>query len=115
MKPCKRIHDHCGRGARLALAAVGASLSVGLYDAGAAEPSAGMLPVTGLADYSSPEPEDARSRPPRWLGENWFYTKHVGLEYRRELRLGGHPFELGLQGPLMRKKKRAGLTMEIRF
>ena len=75
MKPCKRIHDHCGRGARLTLAAFGASFW--LHGAGAAEPSAGMLPVTGLADYSSPEPEDARSRPPRWLGENWFNSTGI--------------------------------------
>jgi len=115
MKRRNRIHGHRGRGARLALAAVGASLSVGLHDAGAAEPSAGMLPVTGSAHPLSPEPEDARSSPPRWLGENWFYKKHVGLEYRRELKLGGHPFELGLQGPLVHKKKRAGVTVEIRF
>jgi hypothetical protein len=99
---------------RLALA-FGASLSIGLHNASAAEPSAGMLPVTGLADYPSPDPEESRSRPPHWLGENWFYKKHVGLEYRRELKLGGHRFDLGLQGPLVRKKKRAGLVIEIRF
>ena len=114
MKRRNRIHRHC-RSACLSLAVLGGGLTLGLRGAGADEPSAGMLPVTGLADFPSPEPEDARSRPPRWLGENWFYTKHVGLEYRRELKLGGHPFELGLQGPLVRKKKRAGLMMEIRF
>ena len=111
----RRIHGLCGRGACLSLAALGAGLSVGLRDAGAAEPRAGMLPVTGSTDLDSAEPEDARSTPPRWLGENLVYKKHVGFEYRRELKLGGHPFELGLQGPLVRKKKRAGLMMEIRF
>jgi hypothetical protein len=115
MQRRKRIHSHHGRSACLSLAALGAGFSVGLRDAGAAEPSAGMLPVTGLAGLDSPEPEDARSRPPSWLGENLFYKKHVGFEYRRELKLGGHPFELGLQGPLVRKKKRAGLMMEVRF
>jgi len=97
------------------LAARGAGLSLGLGGAGADEPSTGMIPMTGLAERLAPEAEGGGSRPPRWLGENWFYKKHVGLEYRRELKLGGHAFELGLQGPLVRKKKRAGATVEIRF
>jgi hypothetical protein len=74
-----------------------------------------MLPVTGLADRLLPEPYDTEARPPRWLGENWFYKKHAGLEYRRELKLGDSAFVLGLQGPLVAKKNRAGLTVEIRF
>ena len=105
-----------GRGARISLAVLGAGLSLGLGRAGADELSAGMLPVTGLADLLSPEPEDARARPPSWLGENLFLMKQVGLEYRRELKLGGHPFVIGLQGPFVAKKKRAaGVTVEIRF
>jgi hypothetical protein len=102
MERSNRIHSRCGRRTRLALAVLGAGLSLGLGGAGASEPE--RLP-----------PEEAQSRPPRWLGENWFYTKHVGLEYRRELKLGDLAIELGLQGPLVRKKKRAGVTVEIRF
>jgi hypothetical protein len=113
MKHCNRIRSRCGRGSRITLAALGAGFSLGLGGAGADEPSAATLPLPGLADRLSPG--DAPSRPPRWLGENWFYKKHVGLEYRRGLKLGGHPIELGLQGPLVRKKKRAGVTVEIRF
>ena len=115
MKHCHRIHRRCGRGARITLAALGAGLSLGPGAAGGVEPSAEMLPVIGLAERLAPGAEDGASRPPRWLGENWFYRKHVGLEYRRELKLGGHPIELGFQGPLVRKKKRAGVTVEIRF
>jgi hypothetical protein len=74
-----------------------------------------MLPFPGFADRVPPEPEDTRSQPPAWLGGNLFYRKHVGFEYRRELKLGSYPVELGIQGPLVRKKKRPGLVMEIRF
>jgi hypothetical protein len=112
MKRPNRIHSPCGRVTRLALAAL-ASLSFGLGGAGADEPSAEMRPVAGLAERLPPE--NGPSRPPRWLGENWFYRKHVGLEYRRELKLGDHAVELGLQGPVVLKKKGAGVTVEIRF
>jgi hypothetical protein len=114
MKRHNRIHRHF-RGACLSLAVLGVGLSGGLRDASATEPTAEMLPFTGLAERIPPEPEPARSRPARWLGGNVFYRKHVGFEYRRELKLGSYPVELGLQGPLVRKKKRAGLMMEIRF
>ena len=118
MKRRNRVHPHC-RGICLCLAVLGAGLSVGLRDARADQPkaevTAEMLPFTGLAERIPPAPEPARSRPARWLGANVFYKKHVGLEYRRELKLGGHPVELGFQGPLVRKKKRPGLVMEIRF
>jgi len=113
MKRPNRSHSRCGRGTRLALVALGAGLSLGLGSAGAGEPSAETLLVARLAERLPPE--NAQLRPPRWLGENWFYRKHVGLEYRRELKLGDHAVEFGLQGPLMREKKRAGVTMEIRF
>jgi hypothetical protein len=113
MKRPNRIHSRCGGGIRLGVAAFGAGLSLGLGGAGADEPSAGMLPMDGLAEPLAPE--NGHSGPPGWLGENWFYRKHVGLEYRRELKLGDHAVELGLQGPLMQKKKSAGVTVEIRF
>jgi hypothetical protein len=113
MKRANRIHSRRGGSTRIALATLGASLSLGLGGAAADEPSAGMFPVAGVVDRLPPE--NSQSRPPRWLGENWFYRKHVGLEYRRELKLGDRAVELGLQGPLMSKKKRAGVTLEIRF
>jgi hypothetical protein len=115
MKRPNRIDCRCGRGTRLALAALGAGLSLGVGGgAGADEPSAGMLPVVGFAERLPPA--NAQSRPPRWLGENWFYRKQVGLEYRWELKLGDRAVEFGLQGPLMQRRKRAaGATVEIRF
>ena len=114
MKRGHRIRSHCVRGGRVTLAVFGAGLSLGLGGAGATEPSAGMLPVVGSIDDLSAEPEDARLRPPSWLGPNLFYAKG-GLEYRRVLKLGDHPIELGFQGPAMQRKKRAGVTVEIRF
>lgn len=108
MKRCNRIHGHCGRSTRLMLAALGAGLSLGLGGAGADEPSAGVLPVTGLAEHLAREAEDRGSRPPRWLGENWFYKKHVGLEYRRELKLGGHAFEARPPGPAGAQEEAGG-------
>jgi len=115
VKRCNRIHSHCRRGASVSLAVFGAGLSLGLGGAGADELSAGTLSetVTGLADSLSPELEDARLRPPRWLGANLFYAKG-GLEYRRQLKLGDHPIELGFQGPLMHRMG-AGVTVEMRF
>jgi hypothetical protein len=125
VKPRTRIHIHC-RSARLSLAALGAGLSLALPDGSAAEQDTAMQPLTELIDHErlaatdlaerlSPEPEDRQSRPPSWMGENFFYQKGVGLEYRQELRMGDHPVELGLQGPLHRKKKRVGLMVELRF
>ena len=36
-------------------------------------------------------------------------------EYGRELKVGAKPIEVGLQGPIVRKKKSVGLTLEVRF
>lgn len=70
-------------------------------------------------------------RPPEWMGENVYYKKGAGLEYRQETKLGESPIEVGVQGPLLRKKKDpsgfsepgmrqrrmsgVGLTVEVRF
>ena len=118
MKCRNRVRRHGGRSAYFSLAVLLVGPSLGLGSAGADETGAGTLPetVTGLADRHSPEPEDARLRPLRWMGANLFFAKG-GLEYRRELKLGDLPIDLGLQGPLMHKNKQAeaGMTVEIRF
>jgi hypothetical protein len=49
------------------------------------------------------------------MGENVHYKKGIGFEYSREMKLGDKPVELGLGGPVLRKKKGAGLTVELRF
>jgi hypothetical protein len=49
------------------------------------------------------------------MGENVHFKKGYGFEYRRELRMGETPLELGFKGPVVRKKKRLGLTVEVRF
>ena len=70
-------------------------------------------------------------RPPGWMGENVYYKKGTGLEYRQEAKLGENPIEVGIQGPILRKKKDrsgfaepggrqrrmsgVGLTVEVRF
>jgi hypothetical protein len=114
MKRRNRIGS-CGWGARFSLAVLGAGLSVGLRDASAAELSAGTLPVTGLADLLSPEPEGARARPPSWLDEDLYYKNGAGFESWRELKQDRYPVGFAPQDPLVRKKKRAGLMVEFRF
>jgi hypothetical protein len=72
-------------------------------------------------------------RPPTWMGENVYYKKGTGLEYRQETKFGESPIEIGVQGPLLRKKKDpsvsgfsepgmrqrrmsgVGVTVEVRF
>ena len=99
------------------LAALGASLSLAIpcaaandaeidVDGNAIEPAW----TQRLVAYPSDE-----KRPPRWLGKNVHFKKGVGLEYRSEWKLGDHPLEVGLQGPVVRKKKRLGVTFEVRF
>ena len=93
------------------LATLGVGLAVG-------------LPISAAADPIEPRPRavlqgwtslDAEDRPPAWMGENVQYKKGVGLEYRRALKLGEKPVELGIGGPILRKKKGAGLSVELRF
>ena len=93
------------------LATLGVGIAVGLPMSGAAEPP---------EEISMPASQrwmelDADDRPPAWMGENVQYKKGVGLEYSRDLKLGETPVELGVGGPILRKKKGAGLTVELRF
>lgn len=55
------------------------------------------------------------TRPLAWMTENLHIQKGTGLEYRRRLRMGERPIELGVQGPVVRKKKSLGLTLVVRF
>lgn len=55
------------------------------------------------------------ARPLAWMTENLHIHKGTGLEYRRRLRMGERPIELGVQGPVVRKKKSLGLTLVVRF
>jgi hypothetical protein len=101
--------------------------------------------VVGLpmsADADSPDPDEDRARPAwtRWLdpnaerppiGSNLYYKKGSGFEYRRAAKFGESPIEVGVQGPMLRKKKDpsgfagpsrstksgrgVGLSVEIRF
>jgi hypothetical protein len=49
------------------------------------------------------------------MGENVYYQKGSGFEYRQRLHMGGRPIEVGVQGPVVRKKKSLGLTLVVRF
>jgi hypothetical protein len=67
------------------------------------------------------------------MGENVYYKKGTGLEYRQGAKFGESPLEIGVQGPLLRKKKDpsaagfsepgmrqrrmsgVGVTVEVRF
>ena len=93
------------------LATLGMGLALGMPAAAAAADA--LAP--GESPRSNPYGAPAAQRPPSWLGENVHYRKGVGLEYRRDLKLGNTPLELGFQGPVVRKKKRVGLTVELRF
>jgi hypothetical protein len=82
-----------------------ATLSIGL---------AVGLPVSAAADSVDDEPARPAwtrwfgpnaEKPPEWMGEHMYYRKGSGLEYRRETKLGASPIEVGIQGPLLRKKK----------
>ena len=92
------------------LATLGMGLALGMPAAAATDALA-----PGESTRSNPYGAPAMQRPPAWLGENVHYRKGVGLEYRRDLKIGHTPLELGFQGPVVRKKKRVGLTVELRF
>jgi hypothetical protein len=49
------------------------------------------------------------------MGENVEFRKGYGFEYRRALRMGETPLDIGVLGPVVRKKKSLGLTVEVRF
>ena len=93
------------------LATLGVGLAIGLPI------SAGADPVEDPTRAASHRWQrlDADDHPPKWMGENVRYKKGVGLEYMRETRLGERPVEIGVGGPILRKKKGPGLTVELRF
>ena len=108
------------------LAALGVGLAIG-------------QPITATADPLDADDDRPKSAWTRWLdpnaekppiGENLYYKKGSGLEYRRAAKFGESPIEVGVQGPMLRKKKdpsgfaqptrpkRAsgvGLNIEVRF
>ncbi|TMA34491.1 MAG: hypothetical protein E6J87_06715 [Deltaproteobacteria bacterium] len=88
---------------------LGVGLAVGLPISGSADPLEPRLEPTAVRRLS---PDD---RLPNGLGENVRYKKGEGPEYGRELKVGAKPIEVGLQGPIVRKKKSVGLTLEVRF
>lgn len=92
-------------------ATLGVGLAISLPADGSAQP---VEAETEPAFYRL-APALSDPRPPAWMGGNVYYRKGTGLEYRHELKLGDSPIELGLQGPIVRKKKSVGLTVEVRF
>jgi hypothetical protein len=105
------IHDlsDLSRASGSWLATLGVGLAVGLPMSGAADPIE-LLPQPASQRWMT-----AKDRPPEWMGENVHYKKGVGLEYSRETKLGNRPIELGVGGPVLRKKKGPGVTLELRF
>jgi len=66
-----------------------------------------------LAQLDRPEVETPR--PGRsWFVSNIHIKKKRGLEYTQVMSVNGHPMLFSVQGPVMRKK-RLGLTLELRF
>ena len=112
------------------LATLGVGLAIGLPASTEAAPLESEMRVrpawTRWLDANA-------ERPPEWMGENVFYKKGSGLEYRQETKVGESPIEIGVQGPLLRKKKDpsgagfsepgaqqrrmsgVGVTFEVRF
>jgi hypothetical protein len=109
------------------LATLGFGLAVGLPISAVADPlQAEAAPQPAYFRWLGPNAE----RPPEWLGESVYYRKGAGLEYRHAMKIGESPIVVGLQGPLLRKKKDpsgfsgperqqymsgAGLAVEVRF
>jgi hypothetical protein len=112
------------------LATLGVGLAIGLPISSEAAPlDPETRPRPAWTRWLDPNAE----RPPQWMGENVYYKKGAGLEYRQDAKLGESPIEVGIQGPLLRKKKNAnpsgfsepgarqrrmsgvGLTVEVRF
>ena|SRR5262245_32985414 len=119
--------SHLSRASSSWLATLGVGLAIG-------------LPIGAAADSTdteaSPRPgarwfDSNAKQPPDWMGENVYYKKGAGLEYRQEAKFRGSPIEIGVQGPLVRTKKDTsavaepgarpkrmsgvGLTFEVRF
>ena len=94
------------------LATLGVGLAIGLPISAAADPGESRSMPASQRWMKLDIEED---RPPAWMGENVQYKKGVGLEYSRDLKLGAKPVEFGVGGPILRKKKGAGLTVELRF
>jgi hypothetical protein len=108
------------------LATIGVGLAVGLPGAAAADPlDTEAQPRPAWTRWLDPNAE----RPP--VGENVFYKKGAGLEYRQEAKFGDSPVVMGVQGPLLKSKKDpspfadpnarqkrlsgVGVTFELRF
>ena len=97
------------------LAAIAGALTLGLAIAtpGSADPEEALAAPS--VRQLAPLTRKQRPRPPAWMGENVAFEKGYGLEYKHDLRLGETPLELGFKGPVVRKKKSLGLTVEVRF
>jgi hypothetical protein len=121
--------SHLSKASSSWLATLGVGLAIGLPIHSAAQPlddSEDERPRPSWARWLDPNAE----RPPRWMGENLFYKKGTGLEFRQEAKLGQNPIEVGIPGPLLRKTKDPsgfanpnrprrmsgmGVTIEVRF
>ena len=108
------------------LATLGFGLAIGLPVSAAADPSnTEAQPAPVWERWLGPNAE----RPP--VGENIFYKKGAGLEYRQEMKFGESPVQVGIAGPVIKSKKNpsaftepgrqpgrlsgAGVTFELRF
>jgi hypothetical protein len=94
--------------------ACAAVLALGLAIGAPAAADVDDFDAAGLRQLA-PLTREHTPRPPEWMGENVSFEKGYGLGYKRKLRLGETPLQLGFKGPVVRKKKSLGLTVEVRF
>ena len=92
------------------------SLSAQAQESGPARALAGDSKRPLLSEPESRDAEQADVWQPDVETRAWrgLYLNKSGLEIRQPLQLGERRFELGLKGPLM-KRKRVGLKLELRF
>lgn len=76
--------------------------------------AAAMIPFTLLPHGASLAHVDADPRLPLWLPEQLEVRKGAGLAFTRPVRMGATDLQLGVAGPVVRKRN-LGLAVEVRF
>jgi hypothetical protein len=76
--------------------------------------AAAMIPLTLVSHGASLAGADTDPRLPPWLPEQLEVRKGAGLAFTRPVRMGATNLQLGVAGPVVRKRN-LGLAVEVRF